>query len=510
MWTLTITERGGTRIQRMPDGTWTVGRGAGCTVVLQSPGVSREHARFRVARRRLFVADAGSARGTRVNGRNVTGEAEVPAGGVVQLGDVRIACAPVGHVPVAISDETSMAAGVATIVRPIVMGPSAPRPSADPGRLMTLLSEIGKTLVTAGPLDDLLGRVVTLAFGVLPAEQAVVMLRDGGGQLAPRVMRRRDGEFVERPLVSRTVIDLVLRDRVALLAADAPTDDRLHGAESIHVMQVRSIMCAPLWSRDQIIGVLVVDSPFSRQFTEADLDVFHALANYAAAAIDTAALRERLALEARQRERLQRYHSPAVAERILTGEGTGDALSAQEREVSVLFSDLCGFTTLCERLPTRRSVELLNAYFTRMTDVVFAHDGTLDKFIGDGLMAVFGAPLEQPDHAVRAVAAARDMRRALQAMNEEQPESPLAMRIGIASGVVMAGDVGSVRRREFTVLGDVVNTAARLEHQVARPGQIVIAGTTRAALGTTVPVRALGPQAVAGRVAPVDCYEVLE
>lgn len=511
MWVLTITEGSVTRTERLGEGTWTAGRAPDCRVVLQSRGVSREHARFRVAGGRLFVSDNASARGTSLNGSPVSGEAEVAPGAVVQLGDVVLVPSIEPDAPVALPNSQAPATGFATVVRPIEIGKDSPAPSADAARLMTLLSEIGKTLVTLDPLDALLARVVTLAFEVLPADEAAVLLRaPGSTDLLPCVVRRRDGRPVNRPLVSRTAIDLVVRDRVALLAVDAAVDPRLQAAQSIHAMQMRSIMCAPLWSRDEIIGVLFVQSPYTRQFSAADLDVFHALANYAAAAIDTARLRERVQLETRQRERLQRYHSPAVAERILTGEGPGDALVAQEREVSVLFSDLCGFTSLCERLEPRRSVALLNAYFTRMTDVVFAHEGTLDKFMGDAIMAVFGAPLDQPDHALRAVETARDMRRALEEMNEVRPDAPLAMRIGIASGVVMAGDIGSVRRREFTVLGDVVNTAARLEHQVAAPGQIVIGGATWTAVRDRVPVRALGRRSVAGRVAEVECYEVLE
>jgi adenylate cyclase len=143
-----------------------------------------------------------------------------------------------------------------------------------------------------------------------------------------------------------------------------------------------------------------------------------------------------------------------------------------------------------------------------MADVVFENEGTLDKFIGDALMTVFGAPLEQPDHAVRAVRTAQLMQRALERLNEESTDVPLRMRIGIHSGLVRAGDIGSLRRREYTVLGDVVNIASRLESEIAQPGQIVVSGVTRAQLDDTFRVRPLGRVSLRGRKEPVDAYDV--
>jgi class 3 adenylate cyclase len=118
-----------------------------------------------------------------------------------------------------------------------------------------------------------------------------------------------------------------------------------------------------------------------------------------------------------------------------------------------------------------------------MTEAIFEFDGTLDKFIGDAILAVFGAPLEQPDHAARAVSAALAMRQALTRLNEDNPQRPIRMRLAINSGEALTGDIGSRRRREFTVIGDVVNTASRIQSSVAKPGQIVIARSTKDLLG---------------------------
>ena len=143
-----------------------------------------------------------------------------------------------------------------------------------------------------------------------------------------------------------------------------------------------------------------------------------------------------------------------------------------------------------------------------MTDVVFEHEGTLDKFLGDALLAVFGAPFDQPQHPLRAVQSALAMRRALADMNAKQDGPKLGMRIAINTGVAITGDIGSPRRREFTVLGDVVNTAARMESEVAGPGEIVISGSTYERVKDRVKVRPLGSRALRGRAAPLDVYAV--
>jgi len=153
--------------------------------------------------------------------------------------------------------------------------------------------------------------------------------------------------------------------------------------------------------------------------------------------------------------------------------------------------------------------ELLNDYFGRMADIVFEHEGTLDKFIGDAILAVFGAPFDQPDHAERAVAAALDMRRELMRFNAGRPDDPIQMRIAINSGRALTGDLGSSKRKEFTTLGDVVNTASRLESTVCEPDQIVISESTRVQLGHSFDVKSLGSFSIRGRQSKVEAFEVL-
>lgn len=377
-------------------------------------------------------------------------------------------------------------------------------------RFLRLLSEISKTLVDVLPLPQVLSRVVDLVFEVVPAERTFLLLRDSSDEaVTARVLRARDGSIPEATL-SRTIITKVMRDRVAMLADDARYDSRLDGAGSIQAMvNIRSFMCAPLWNRNEVIGVLYTDNPKSKRFTADDLDLFAALANYAAVAIEQARVAEQLQKETQKRERLARYHSPAVVNKIIGGTMSEDAeFEATERDVSVMFTDIVAFTTRSEHMTPLEVSKLLNYFFTEMAEHIFEFDGTLDKFIGDAILAIFGAPLPQADHADRAIQAAIAMRAALAEMNKDWPTAPLQMRIAINSGVALTGDIGSPRRREFTVLGDVVNACSRIESTVCKPGQIVCSRATLDRAKGSYNTTSLGMVSLRGRQSEMEVFEI--
>jgi len=504
---LLLATSGGTHVIPLESTQITIGRGLNNDVILEDTRVSRHHAQLRYRARRFWVADLGSTNGTYVNGEQVE-EARLNDGDKVMLGQlqVKVRCAAGDAVVV---DESSVEIG--EVLQRRVSGGEHTTASVDADRLLTLWSEISRTLVATQPIDEVLQRVVDLAFDSMQANRAMLLMYDDSTRLlTPRVVRHRSHKGGSTH-ISRTMLDQVMRDRVAILAVNAQLDPRLDRSASIRALGIHSFMCAPLWHEEEIIGVLYVDNPLSERFTPADLDLFTAFSNYAAVAIAQARLSARVLDETRRRERLERYHSPAVVDRILKGESDADApFVAHERDLTVLFADLVGFTTLAESLPPQQVGVLLNAFFARMADVIFQHDGTLDKFIGDSVLAIFGAPMDLPNHALNAVRAGQAMRRALAALNEERPESTLRMRVAIHTGVALVGDIGSPKRREYSVLGDVVNTAARIEESVAGAGQVVISKATFDRLGGQAPANSLGRVQLRGRSQPVDVYEVLD
>jgi len=513
MFSLLYRDDGVPQRHTLEPGETIVGRSAGCGLSLDDPSVSRRHARLVVRGDRCFVGDYGSRNGTYVNQEPVTDDVEVEDGAVIMFGTVPVEIEESAEDALSLSDERSLIESPHTvsISRAETGRFSSSRSSVDIDgrRLLAMVSEISRTLVRPQPLITVLTRVVELAFGAVPAERGFLMLADPGtATLVPRVALNRDGSHPQKAMVSRTVLSRVIADRVALLASDAQIDTRLQSAESIHAGNVRSFMCAPLWHQNDVIGAFYVDNPLTNEFAPADLEVFTALADYASTAIDQARLSARVLEETRRRERLQRYHSPAVVDRIIHGDESALSLIAQERDVTIVFADIVGFTPMAETMMPVEVTRILNRYLTRMSDVIFEYEGTLDKFIGDAILTVFGAPLDQPDHALRGVRAARAMREALKTLNQEHPEHPLEIRVGVNSGPVTAGDVGSPRRREYTVLGDTVNTCARLQSSVCKPGQIVVSRATYDRVRDDVEASPLGSFKVKGRQKPVEVFAV--
>ncbi len=315
------------------------------------------------------------------------------------------------------------------------------------GKIFEILVQVAKTLIVAREVNDILAKVVDLLFEYLPLERAVVVLLDANERPVPTLARQRGKEGAEpAELFSHTIVDTVVRERVAVLTSDALADGRFEAGQSIRIQQIRSAMCVPLWNRERIIGALHVDTPLRvGTFTADDLDLLTALGNFAAVAIERARLQGRIEREERIRERLSRYHSPGVVEEIVS-ESPGAIEKVRTRPVTVLFADIVGFTTLAETMEPEALSNFLSTIFNFGAEAVFAQGGTLDKFIGDAIMAFFGAPIPQADHPRRAVAAAARMIEAVTAWNAERAtrgEAPVAIRVGINTGNAIVGDIVS-------------------------------------------------------------------
>jgi adenylate cyclase len=519
-------------------GEVVIGRSPECQVVLKDFGISRQHAKIVVDEDGARILDLKSKNGTTVNGVPVV-EAPLKDGDRILLGKFQLTFSKslegkvvldeakplseeagtiirsVGELSKLLSStETSGGAAAATDVK---KAPADVQEIEKSNRILRVLTKVAETLIAVRPVEEVLQQVMEIVFDHVPADRGFLMLQEEiGSKLVPMVIKHRNASAASgdqaKISISKTIADRVVKDRVSILTSDALVDPRFGAGDSIRFHGIRSAMCAPLWNKDQVIGIIHVDSPMlTNCFTLNDLDLLTALANYAAVAVERARLNQRIVAEEKKRERLGRFLSPQVTNRILA---TSDSQSAtlgvpEVRDVSVLFADIVGFTSMSEKMSPAAVALLLSDYLSRMTDVIFKYEGTLDKYIGDAIMAVFGAPLDMPDHAERSIRAALEMRERLDEFNSERKEGPtIRIRIGINSGKAVAGEIGSINKKEYTVLGDTVNIASRLESSVAKPGLIVIGENTYAAVKNCFQLHSLGKATLKGREKEVAVYEV--
>jgi len=384
-------------------------------------------------------------------------------------------------------------------------------------KVLFVLYEISRQLNFIHDFRELLKKIMDLIFMVINADYGFLILTGNGNldQLIPVVIKHREDHHINMKELkaSRTIIQKVINNKVAILTSNAMADSRFDGAKSLFLQQIRSAICVPLWRKERIIGVIQLDSiRFDNQFTQDDLELLKAIGSQMAMIIEQASLNEQIREEEMMRSRLERFHSPQVIEMILKGsqETKDNVMEPNEVTATILFTDIIDFTSLAEQISPRETNLILNQYFSTMTDIIFNYDGTLDKYMGDGLMAVFGAPMEREDDADRAILAAKEMKQQLALMmkEKESPRKIFSIRIGINTGRVVAGNIGSPKRLDYTVIGDPVNIAARLE-SIAGPNQILIGEETYKAVQGKFKINKIGRKKVKGKSSEVMVYEVL-
>src|SRR5438552_3452460 len=512
-------------VQRIADlrGEMSIGRTEGNDLVLNHPSVSRKHARFEPRNQAWWIIDLKSTNGVKVNGNLVT-EAQVSSGDKISIGSVQLELKP--QPSVNFSTESMFDNPSGTVIRRIsdfnsefgldlaeAQNP-VPRIPSEPGlkpvevsreKIFQVLVQVAKALLESDDLNTLLNTVMEMIFKYLPVERGLILLFDAEGNPVPKLTKFIEGAEGRDIPISRTILKMVAQQQVALMTSNALEDARLLGGKSIAIHGIRSAMCVPLWHRNRVIGAVQVDSGIHiGRFTEEDLDLLTALANFSAVAIERAQLSEKIEEERKIRARMERYHSPAVVDEIVKGtiRGAGsDESEIRSAEVSILFADISGFTTVSETKNPEEVAEFLSHFFSCAVESIFAYGGTLDKFIGDAVMAFFGAPIHQDDHADRAVLAGLMLQRLVGEWNEQRDKTNLPavkVRVGINSGPAVVGNVGTEKRVDYTVLGTSVNIASRLESGVAKPGQVVISQNTLDRVMGSFETEALGEFALKG------------
>jgi len=511
-----VYEDGGVTRRVPVKGGLSLGRSSDNDVVLRDFSVSRHHAKVEESDGGFQIHDLGSTNGVKINDSFVSSGTIAP-GDQVAIGNFLLL------VQDSVADSGQLSS--ATYLRPLsefnqdygLEGQASAEVSKGVGareRVFEILAQVAKTLIQVADLEPVLAKVLDVVFEHLLVDRAFIVLFDEQQQPRLEMFRTRESEEGETPEVpiSRTILDMVSGQKVAILTHDAQADQRFEAGRSIRIHQIRSAMCAPLWLRERVIGVIYVDSPLHvGSYSASDLDLLTALANYAAVAIERARLNERIQSDRMVRDRLERYHSPAVIEAILE-HPEHEETPVTVRETTILFADIVDFTPRCESLPPEEVAAFLNQFFSLAADAIFEYGGTLDKFIGDEVMAFFGAPLPQEDHAERAVRSAITLMRGVKRWNSERLAEGLdevQIRVAIHSGPVVVGDIGSASRVDYTVLGNTVNVAARLEEFATERGQIVIGETTHSAVAGLFPTEHLGNVQLKGLSRKIAAYRVL-
>ena len=536
----------GNQTFELPTGaTLILGRALNSDIPIFDPTISRRHAEVRSDETGVEVRDLGARNGILLNGVKIE-NARLTAGDIVTFGKVAFRVRESARPALPTPSATRAARSAATVFRKVptrdpqrsgiggVLGATSagvaatravgggtplnghtPDPAAyaellEGQQKLALLLEVSTALSRAVETDALLEKIVEFTFQILDADLVAVLLADEQGELVPKVARERGGGAATRAVpqsIARTAVD----QKVGVLSDDAPQDQRF-GGDSVLMQKVRSTMCAPMVGGEgAVLGVLYVDNlTTTHRFRESDLEFLIAFAGIAAAALENSRFAERIRREALVRGNFERYFAPSLAARI-AGSPEAARLGGEKRQVAVLFSDIRGFTALSEAMRPDEIATLLSEYLTEMVECVFRNGGTLDKFIGDAVMAEWGAPLSAPDDADRAVAAALDMLDALASLNRKwaaEGRPQLQIGIGLSYGEVFAGNIGSERRLEFTVIGDTVNTAARL-CRVAGPSEILIEERLRDALRGPCALAEYTPLDLKGKSQPVSVFRVV-
>jgi adenylate cyclase len=370
---------------------------------------------------------------------------------------------------------------------------------------LRLIQRIGDKLVRIFDPKQLMEEIMSIVIESTGADRGLLCLLDEKNQPVPIAMRGLEEQAVR---ISRTVLKRVTEERSGVLINEAGSSSNIY--RSLAEMQVHSTMCVPLWTGDRIIGLLSLDSTRAeRTFTQQDLDVLLAIAHQAALGIERGRLSQLVESERQVRSYLSKYLDNRIVERI-TQRGDGeDPLAPAERIVTVLFSDIVSFTKISEGLEPGQVGAFIREYLSAMTEIIFAHGGTIDKYIGDAVMALFGAPVPADDSATAAIRAALDMRdRVLEFKPPGKRTDPLRVRFGINTGLVVVGNLGSARRTEYTAIGDAVNVASRLQ-TFARPNEICIDEETFAKTGGAFVVEEIGSVDVKNRAQPIAVFKVL-
>jgi adenylate cyclase len=498
----------------------SLGRHPDNTIQILDRIISKEHAQIqRMADGRFLLRDLRSLNGTFLKGERV-GDHILSDGDEVMMGSTKITFVDKPKVPDLMGKVTIAPGLTESHIRQKITAATGDfmpeKQVADEAALrrdyerLRIGHELARAVGSELDLDKLLPKILEKAFELVGADRGAIMLIDDSGELVSRFVKTRSERGDTNIVLSRTVIAEVTTNKAAVLSSDATMDSRFSGAHSIIMQGIRSTMTVPLIHRDELLGLMHLDSLFtSNAFTEKDLQICTGMAAQAAVSIQNARLASRIEHEAQTRAQISRLIPPSVVEQVVKGELVIEK-GGRQAEITMLFSDIRGFTTMSDGRPAVDIVNTLNEYFEVMVDILFKYSGTLDKFVGDEIIGLFGAPIAIEDGPFKAVACGLAMLQALEEFNrtraaENQP--PIRIGIGINTGPVITGAIGSTRALQYTAIGDAMNVASRLCN-FASSGEVIVSEHTFKHIADRVVAEALPPIKVKGKADELKVFRV--
>ncbi|MFM8982056.1 MAG: adenylate/guanylate cyclase domain-containing protein [Spartobacteria bacterium] len=481
-------DEGRQSIREVLPGSYTMGRDAGCDLVVSSPGVSRRHCRVVVEEGAVTVEDLGSSAGTFVGDEIIQGARRFRLPLNLGLAHLTVRIVPAAPVSAAakpagdFSDDIGMTLSARSRLAPAVGGIDGQLKDRLE-MLYQLPLQFAAERDTGRLFDLILNRVMKLIPG---AVRGALLLRDERKER----LEVKASVPSDAPPVSSTLILRAVQEQSGFIWGDKEGESEDISA-SIASIRIRTGMFAPMLWKDETIGVLFVDNPDRKgAFTEDDLRFLISVAHYAASAVANQMLQNEIQENNKTLENLLANFSPKIRRRLLEKSRAGRLQPGGEKsDVTILLSDLRGFTKTSAAMDSEAVVEMLNDYFHVLGHEIFRHDGTIDKFIGDAILAVFGSPEPDPDHAHKATLAAIDMQTSMAAVNGRRAAAGLPvceLGIGVFTGEVLHGFIGSEDRLEYTVIGDTVNKASRY-CDGAQGGQILLGVRTHTLLADRIP-----------------------
>jgi adenylate cyclase len=504
-----------------------IGRELKNDLILDDPRVSRYHAVAYKTAEGVTFRDLGSGNGVFVNGQRIAPNVDIKLteNTQVKLGSCTLTYQDVD--PLRTQEAQNALREVMQKPPSEMLVTSALKPYTRPEdvpvliyhqelekkeRILRLFYDLSLKLSSVFSLEDIYHQAFDILFSVTPVTRCFIFRKNEQGEFEQAATRTRDGVNTGKTTpISQTIFAKVAGERVSVLLEDTRSSGPELSSKSILATQVQSVMASPIIGPRGLLGIIYADRfDAYEKFGADDLDLLNAVSVHMGIAINTVINYERLQKQAQARSSFERFLPRQVVDQILRSPDEV-RLGGVRQKVTALFADVRNFTTLSETSTPELIVNLLNQYFSMVSEIIFKHSGTLDKYIGDGLMALFGAPYASELDAIKAVRAAVEMQRAMVAFNERLRAGnlpPIQIGIGVNTGPAIVGYIGSEARLDYTAIGDTINTASRLEG-LAQPSQIVISENTMQSLDETFKVRSLGTERLKGKNVNLRVMEVV-